>query len=86
MTEKPDDRGVAGNAIFVLYHSCRALRDRVAQLAIAIMAMHFPADTIAGINVRFSGWPNEVTANRDTKRAALHARQVFAHIVAEFRI
>ena len=61
MTEEPDDRGVAGDAPVVLNNSGVASRDRVAQLSGTVMPVHLEAHVIAGLNVRFHGWPDDMT-------------------------
>jgi hypothetical protein len=48
--------------------------------------MHFSAHTIAIFEVRFDRLPDDMTFNRNSKRLALHTRQMFAHVVAKLGI
>ena len=50
------------------------------------MPVHLSAHVIAGLNVRFRGWPDAMTFDSNVERVALHARQVFAHVVPKLRI
>src|ERR1043166_1085840 len=50
------------------------------------MAVHFSAHAIATFDVCFGRWPDDMTFDRNSKRLSLHARQMFAHVVAELRI
>src|SRR6266403_884885 len=86
VTEKPNDGGVAGDSSIVLHNGCGASRDRVLQFSAAIVAVHFSAHAIAILKVGFGRCPDDMTFDRNSERLALHARQMFAHFIAEFGI
>jgi hypothetical protein len=56
------------------------------QFSAAIVAVHLSAHLIASLEIRFGRRPHGMTFDRNSEGAALHARQVFAHIVAKLRI
>src|SRR5437773_10690583 len=84
--KKTNDRRVTANPTLMLNNGGRASRDRVAQLSVAVVPVHVPADAITGFDVRFSRWPDDMPFDSNVERVTLHARQVFTNVVAKFRI
>ena len=50
------------------------------------MSLHSPTQAVTRLNVRFRRWPGDVAVDGEVESVALHARQVFAHVVAELRV
>jgi hypothetical protein len=48
--------------------------------------MHFPTQAVAVFEVGIRRWPDNMTCDRNPDSIALHARQMFAHVVAELGI
>jgi hypothetical protein len=45
------------------------------------VAVHFPAQLIAVLDICFSRRPDDMTFNENSERLALHAGEMFAHVV-----
>src|SRR5437879_13068311 len=86
VSEEADDGGVACDSSGVLHHGRGAPRDGVPQFSTAIVAVHLSTQPIAIFEVRFRRQPDAMTFNRTAQHVPLHARQMFAHIVAKLCI
>src|SRR3954462_1882155 len=86
MTEETDDRRVSANSSVVLHHARRALCDCIAQLSLAVVPVDMSAHAIATLDISFCRWPHSMTSDRKVKWVALHAGEVFAHVVTHLGV
>ena len=86
MTKKANDGGVPGNSSVVFYDSRGPLRCGVFQFSGSIMTVHVLAQPVAAVEVCFGGGPDHMALDRNSERIALHARQMFADVVAKLGI
>src|SRR5262249_24879283 len=81
-----NDGGVPGNSSAVFYDSRGPLRYGFFQFSGSVVTMHVSAQAIATLKVCFAGGPDHMPLDRDSESIALHARQMFADVVAKLRI
>src|SRR5205809_7901518 len=86
MTKKADDGGVPSDSSVMFYDSRGTLRYGVFQFSGPIVAVHVSAEPVAVVEVCFGGRPDHMALDRNSERIALHARQMFADIVAKLGI
>src|ERR1041385_3480326 len=86
MTKKANHSAVPGNSSVVLYDSRRTFCYGVFQFTGPLVTMYVSAQPVAAGEVCFAGGPDHMALDRNSERAALHARQMFADVVTKLRI
>ena len=84
--EVRDARRVAGDAPETLHDVCPAVRDRLAQLAGSIVAVHPDAQGVAGGFVVTRGRADGISRHRELERFAVHRGKRAANIEAELGV
>ena len=86
MTKKANDGRVTGNSCVVFCDNRGTLRYGVFQFSGPIVAVHVSAEPVAVFEICFGRLPDDMTLDRNTEAAPLHAYQMFADVIPKLGI